>query len=87
MRIVRAAVVQDSPIVFNREATIEKVHSLVSQAARQGATLVVMPEAFVRISLRTHDFNNSRRHKTFRMEIRKSQKEGKRPYPKLDLST
>jgi len=47
MRIVRAAVVQDSPIVFDQEATIEKVHSLVSQAARQGATLVVMPEAFV----------------------------------------
>lgn len=47
MRIVRAAVIQDSPIVFNREATIEKVYSLVSQAARQGATLVVMPEAFV----------------------------------------
>jgi nitrilase len=47
MRIVRAAVVQDSPIVFNREATIEKVHSLVSQAARQGVALVVMPEAFV----------------------------------------
>jgi nitrilase len=47
MRIVRAAVVQDSPIVFDREATIEKVRSLVSQAARQGATLVVMPEAFV----------------------------------------
>lgn len=47
MRIVRAAVVQDNPIVFDREATIEKVHTLVSQAARQGATLVVMPEAFV----------------------------------------
>jgi nitrilase len=47
MRIVRAAVVQDSPIVFDREATIEKVHALVSLAARQGATLVVMPEAFV----------------------------------------
>jgi nitrilase len=47
MRIVRAAVIQDSPIVFNREATIEKVNSLVSQAARQGATLVVLPEAFV----------------------------------------
>jgi nitrilase len=47
MRIVRAAVVQESPIVFNREATIEKVHSLVSQAARQGARLIVMPEAFV----------------------------------------
>jgi nitrilase len=47
MRTVRVAVVQDSPIVFDRKATIEKVHSLVSQAARQGATLVVMPEAFV----------------------------------------
>jgi len=47
MSIFRAAVVQDSPIVFNREATIEKVHSLVSQAARQGAKLVVIPEAFV----------------------------------------
>lgn len=47
MRIVRAAVVQDSPIGFDREATIEKVHSLVSQAARQEARLVVLPEAFV----------------------------------------
>jgi nitrilase len=47
MRIVRAAVIQDSPIVFNREATIGKVHWLVSQAARQGAQLVVIPEAFV----------------------------------------
>jgi len=47
MGIVRAAVIQDSPIVFNREATIEKVHSLLSQAARQGVELVVMPEAFV----------------------------------------
>ena len=35
MTIVRAAVVQDSPIVFNRDATIEKVHSLVNQAARK----------------------------------------------------
>jgi len=47
MMTVRAAVVQDSPIVFNREATLEKVHYLVSQGARQGAQLVVIPEAFV----------------------------------------
>ena len=47
MIIVRAAVVQDSPIVFNREATIEKVQSLVNQAARKGTQLVVIPEAFV----------------------------------------
>jgi len=47
MSIVCAAVVQDSPIVFNREATIAKVHSLVSRAAQRGAQLVVVPEAFV----------------------------------------
>ena len=47
MSIVRAAVIQDSPVVFNRKATLEKVHSLVNQAAREGARLVVMPEAFV----------------------------------------
>src|SRR5512135_3287264 len=47
MKIVRAAVVQDSPVVFNREATIEKIHSLVAEAGRQGAQLVVLPEAFV----------------------------------------
>lgn len=47
MNIVRAAVVQDSPIVFNRKATVEKVHSLVHQAAGEGAKLVVFPEAFV----------------------------------------
>ncbi len=43
MNAVRAAVVQDSPIVFKQEATIEKVHSRVIEAGRQGAQLVVMP--------------------------------------------
>ena len=47
MSIVRAAVVQDSPVVFNRRATIDKVASLVGQAASQGAKLVLLPEAFV----------------------------------------
>jgi len=47
MGIVRAAVIQDSPVVFDREATIEKVRSLVRQAAEKGAQLVVMPEGFV----------------------------------------
>lgn len=47
MGLVRAAVVQDSPVVFNREASIEKVYSLVSRAAQQGAQLIVLPEAFV----------------------------------------
>lgn len=47
MSIVRVAVVQDSPIVFNRGATIEKVHSLIGKAAQGRAQLVVIPEAFV----------------------------------------
>lgn len=47
MSIVRVAVVQDSPIVLNRKATIEKVHFLLTQASKQGAQLVVVPEAFV----------------------------------------
>ena len=47
MTIVRSAVVQDSPIVFDREATLKKVGYLVKQAADRGAALVVMPEAFV----------------------------------------
>ena len=47
MTIVRSAVVQDSPIVFDSEATLEKVRYLVKQAADRGAALVVMPEAFV----------------------------------------
>ena len=47
MSIVRAAVVQDNPIVFDREATIEKVRNLVKEAAGQEAELVLFPEAFV----------------------------------------
>ena len=47
MRIVRAAVVQDNPIVFDREATLEKVRGLAMEAAKQEAELVLFPEAFV----------------------------------------
>jgi len=47
MSIVHSAVIQDSPVVFDREATIEKAGFLVRRAAEQGAELVVMPEGFV----------------------------------------
>lgn len=47
MSIVRAAVVQDFPVVFDREATLVKVRELAHQAAARGAELVVFPEAFV----------------------------------------
>jgi nitrilase len=44
---VRAVVVQAAPIAFSRERTVEKVRALTNDAARQGAKLVVFPEAFI----------------------------------------
>jgi nitrilase len=45
--VVRVAVVQDAPVVFDREATLEKALTLTKRAAREGAKLVLFPEAFV----------------------------------------
>jgi nitrilase len=47
MSKVYAAVVQAAPVLFDREATIDKVCRLVKESAKQGAQLVVFPEAFV----------------------------------------
>ncbi|MDH3884717.1 MAG: nitrilase, partial [Desulfobacterales bacterium] len=44
---INVAVVQASPVLFNRQATIEKACDLINQAAEQGAQLVLFPEAFV----------------------------------------
>jgi len=52
----RAAVVQASPVVFDREATLTKVRELTSEAAHRGARLVVFPEAFVSAYPRGLDF-------------------------------
>ena len=46
-RIVRAAAVQISPVLFSREGTTEKVLQAVTDAAKEGAELVVFPETFV----------------------------------------
>jgi nitrilase len=44
---IKAAVVQAAPVVFDRDATIERVRTFTADAASQGAKLVVFPEAFV----------------------------------------
>jgi len=44
---VKAAVVQAAPVLFNREATVERACHLTAQAASQGAKLILFPEAFV----------------------------------------
>ena len=43
----KAAVIQAAPVVFDRDATIEKVRTLSAEAASRGARLAVFPEAFV----------------------------------------
>ncbi len=46
-RIVRAAAVQISPVLFSREGTTEKVLQAIAKAATDGAQLVVFPETVV----------------------------------------
>src|ERR1700730_1764714 len=45
--IVRAAVVQAAPVIFDTPRTIAKLVDLTEQAAAQRADIVVFPEAFV----------------------------------------
>jgi len=44
---IHVAVVQASPILFNREATVEKACRLTAEAAALGARLILFPEALV----------------------------------------
>jgi len=45
--IVNACLIQDSPVFFDKELTIQKIESLTAQYARQGSRLIVFPESFV----------------------------------------
>lgn len=44
---VKVAVVQAAPVLFDREATVEKALPLIAEAAAEGAELVLFPEAFI----------------------------------------
>ena len=52
----KVAVAQASPVAFDRDRTLQKVHALASEAARTGAQLVLFPEAFVSAYPRGLDF-------------------------------
>ncbi len=45
--IVSVAVVQAAPVLFDRDATIDKACRLIDEAAAGGAQLILFPEAFV----------------------------------------
>jgi nitrilase len=47
MTIVRAAVVQSAPVVFDVQRTLIKIQELTADAGKRGAKLVVFPEAFL----------------------------------------
>jgi nitrilase len=53
---IKVAVAQAAPVVFDRQRTLEKVHALARDAAREGAQLVLFPEAFVSGYPRGMDF-------------------------------
>ncbi len=46
-RVVRAAAVQISPVLFSRDGTTEKVLEAIARAAQAGANLVVFPETLI----------------------------------------
>ena len=45
--IFKAAVVQDSPIMFDLHNTLDKVELITKEASSNGAKLIVFPEAFI----------------------------------------
>jgi nitrilase len=44
---VTVACVQAEPVIFDRDATVEKLAGLAAEVAKQGARLAVFPEAFI----------------------------------------
>lgn len=57
-QLVTVAVVQASPIVFDREKTLEKVAKLTHEASATGAKIVLFPEAFISAYPRGLDFGS-----------------------------
>ncbi len=46
-RIIKAAAVQISPVLYSREGTTEKVINAIADAAKEGVQLIVFPETFI----------------------------------------
>lgn len=46
-QLIKVAAVQATPVLFNLEATVEKVIALIREAAKNEVDLMVFPEAFI----------------------------------------
>ncbi len=44
---VKVAVVQAAPVLFEREATVKKTYKFIQETTKEGAELVLFPEAFI----------------------------------------
>ncbi len=44
---IPVCLIQDSPVFFDKEKTIQKIEDLTTQYARQGSRLIVFPESFI----------------------------------------
>jgi nitrilase len=58
-KLVRVAVVQAAPVLFDAHKSLQKLADLTADAARGGAELVVFPEAFIAGYPKGHDFGVS----------------------------
>jgi nitrilase len=47
IKMIKVAVAQSAPVLFDRDASIEKAVRLVNEAGRAGARLVLLPEAYI----------------------------------------
>ena len=47
MAMIKAGVVQDSPVFFDKEKTLDKVEALVEECSAMGCQLVLFPESFI----------------------------------------
>ena len=47
MKTIKAAVIQDAPVLFDLVRTIEKLEALAEQCSKQKPELVLFPEAFI----------------------------------------
>ncbi len=61
---VRVAVVQAAPVLFDREATVDKACHLIAQAAERDSQWVLFPEAFVPAYPRGLSFGATVGHRT-----------------------
>lgn len=47
MKKIKVAVVQATPVLFNKAATVNKIETLSREGAKEGAELILFPESFI----------------------------------------